>query len=91
MNNQENNQAREPKKHMTYLLLAFVLGSFGIHNFYSGHKGKGITKLVITLVSLAVLGAITGGFTSFAFLISEIWSMIEMYTVKADANGVPFN
>ena len=77
MNNQENNLAGKQKDRMTYLLLALFFGCLGAHNFYSGHTGKGIAKLVMTALV----------FTAF---ISEIWAIIEMFTVKADANGVPF-
>ncbi len=68
-----------PKSRMAYILLAFFLGSLGIHNFYSGHKKHGFIKL--GLIVACGLGLIA----------NPIWCIIEMITVTKDANGVDFN
>jgi TM2 domain-containing membrane protein YozV len=68
-----------PKSRTTYILLALFLGSFGIHNFYSGHKQHGFIKLGL-LVACGL-----------GLLANPIWSIVEMITVKQDANGVQFN
>ena len=65
------------KSRVTYIILALLLGGIGIHNFYSGHIGKGIAKIVFTAFGVTAL-------------ISGIWALIEIFTVKADAKGVPF-
>lgn len=41
-------------------LLAIFLGSFGIHKFYLGYSGAGVTMLLITLLT-CTLGAIIMG------------------------------
>lgn len=38
-------------------LLAFFLSPFGIHHFYLGNKSKGLTQLLITLLTFGI-GAI---------------------------------
>lgn len=71
--------ASAPKSRLSYILLAFFLGSLGIHNFYSGHKKHGFIKLGL-LVACGL-----------GLLVNPIWSIIEMITVKQDAEGVQFN
>ncbi|MBR2723661.1 MAG: TM2 domain-containing protein [Lentisphaeria bacterium] len=67
----------QPKSRVTYVILGLLLGGLGIHNFYSGHIGKGIAKIVLTAFGITAV-------------ISGIWALIEICTVKADAKGVPF-
>ena len=70
------------KSRVVYILLAFFLGSFGIHNFYAGYVGRGVIQLVITLLlAWLVVPAI----------VLFVWIVIEMITVTRDVNGVPFN
>lgn len=66
-----------PKSRLAYILLALFLGT--IHNFYAGYTGKGVTQLLITVLSLGVLS-----------LISWIWAIIDICVVSKDAKGVPF-
>ncbi len=67
-----------PKSRVAYILLAFFLGSLGIHNFYSGNKKHGIIKLVLFFLCIG-------------FIVNPIWCIIEMITVTKDENGVNFN
>ena len=71
--------ATAPKSRLTYILLAWFLGVFGVHNFYSGHKKQGYIKLGL----LAACGL--------GLLANPIWCIIEMITVKQDSEGVNFN
>ena len=71
--------ASAPKSRITYILLAWFLGVFGVHNFYSGHKKHGFIKLGL-LVACGL-----------GLLVSPIWSIVEMITVKEDSEGVKFN
>ncbi len=71
--------ASAPKSRITYILLAWFLGVFGVHNFYSGHKKNGYIKLGL-LVACGL-----------GLLVSPIWSIVEMITVKEDSEGVKFN
>jgi len=69
----------EAKSRTLYIVLAIVLGEFGIHNFYSGHTTYGIIKLVVTIFTSGILVWAAWG-----------WAIYEAITVKEDANGVPF-
>lgn len=61
-------------------LLAFILGGWGVHNFYLGHTGKGAVQLIL---GLSVVGLV----------ISVIWALIEMVMIFTgslnDAEGRP--
>jgi TM2 domain-containing membrane protein YozV len=63
-----------------YVLLGIFFDVFGVHNSYAGYIGRGITKLLITILSFGVL-----------FWISWIWSFIEIIVVRIDSRGVPFS
>ena len=43
-----NSSSVEPKNRMATTLLASILGSFGIHQFYLGNTGSGIARILIT-------------------------------------------
>lgn len=63
-------------------LLAFFLGSLGIHNFYLGYNTKGTWQLILTLVGwIIIVGPI----------ISGIWALVEFVQILTgsinDANG----
>ena len=70
-------QPSNQKDRLTYILLGLFLGGLGIHNFYSGHAERGVAKIILTIL---IIPAVFSG----------IWSLIEICTVKADVNGVPF-
>lgn len=59
-------------------LLAFFLGTLGIHDFYLGFKGRGIIKIILTV-------------TVFGAIVSEIWALIDFILIllgsKRDADG----
>ena len=45
--------AKDPRKSkMTAGLFGIFLGLFGVHNFYLGYKGKAITQVVVSSVSI---------------------------------------
>lgn len=67
------------KSRAAYVIIGFLLGEFGIHNFYAGYTGRGIAQLLITILSFGLL-----------FWVSWIWAVVEMLTVEKDAKGVPF-
>lgn len=68
------------KNKWVYILLGLFLGEFGIHNFYTGYIGRGIVKLLITILSFGYL-----------CWISWIWAIVEICTVRIDSRGVPFS
>lgn len=66
-------------------LLAFFVGTLGVHNFYLGHTGRGIAQLVLTL-------------TVIGFPISALWAFVEFILILLrsgryayDASGIPLN
>ena len=67
------------KDKTVYLILAILLGSLGIHNFYAGYAAKGVIQLLATLLSC--------GFLS---LFVWIWAIVEGVTVEKDSDGRPF-
>jgi TM2 domain-containing membrane protein YozV len=64
-----------PKTRLAYILLALFLGTLGIHNFYAGHTKHGVIKLVL-LVACGL-----------GLIVNPIWSIVEIITVKQDAQG----
>lgn len=69
------------KSKLTAGLLGIFLGSFGVHNFYLGFKGKAVGQLLITLLSCFFLSPVSG-----------IWGFIEGIMIltgssKVDAEG----
>lgn len=63
----------------TYVVLAFFLGMFGVHNFVAGRSGVGAAQLLITLLT---------GWLIFPLAIVGIWVLVEMFAVSTDGNGV---
>lgn len=70
--------AVELKSKWAFILLGIFLGEFGIHNFYLGYVGRGVAKLLITILSFGWL-----------FWVSWIWGVVEICTVRRDAKGRP--
>jgi TM2 domain-containing membrane protein YozV len=69
----------QPTSRVLYVVLGLFFGCLGVHNFLAGYTRKGIIQLLITLCT----------FFFGAFFVA-IWALIEIFTVKADADGVPF-
>ena len=74
-----NTMLMSGKSRTAYIILAILLGEFGIHSFYAGYSGKGTVQLLIT-----VLSAGSGSF------ISWLWAVSDIFSVKSDARGIPF-
>lgn len=68
--------ANTQKSRKVFIILGVLLGWLGIHNFYAGYFLKGAFQLALALLT--------------AGLVSLIWSWIEVFIIKEDANGVPF-
>lgn len=60
------NLKEESKSKIAAALMAFFLGTFGVHNFYLGYNGKAMTQLLLTILSCGLLSFFTG-----------LWSFIE--------------
>ena len=64
-------------------LLGIFLGSVGVHNFYLGYTSKGLTQLLMTVLSCGILSFVSG-----------IWGLIEGIqiltgSISVDAEGNP--
>ena len=67
------------KSLLAYVLLGVFLGCYGIHDFYAGYTTNGVAKLLITLLTCG-LGSI----------VTMIWAIVDICTVRKDASGRPF-
>ena len=77
----------EQKSVIVAALLAFFLGTLGIHNFYLGYTNKAVTQLLLTLVG----SVITCGLSAIAV---QVWAIVEGVqlltgSINMDANGIP--
>lgn len=67
------------KNQLAYCLLAFFLGIFGVHNFYAGRWKRGLTQLLITLLTFFV-----------GVIFTHLWAIINIFTIHTDAKGNEF-
>jgi TM2 domain-containing membrane protein YozV len=72
-----------PKSRLAAGLLAIFLAGLGIHNFYLGYTSKGLTQLLISVLSCGYL-----------WIFMAIWEFIEgirvlIGSVNTDATGRP--
>ena len=72
-----------PKQWIVAVLLAFFLGTLGIHNFYLGYTTKGIIQLVLTIT---VVGIFVSGPWA---LIDFIMLIMRSGSYATDAQGQP--
>lgn len=72
------------KSLITFQLLAFFFGVFGIHNFYAGRVAFGIAQLILTFVLVAA-SAQSGGM---AVILVWIWAWLDIFVVRADSKGL---
>lgn len=76
--NAANGAVGEQKSKLVAVLLAFFIGSIGIHDFYLGYTRNGIIKIVLTVCTGV------GG---------SIWALIDFIrlltgSINKDANGI---
>ena len=75
--------AGAPKQWIVAVILAFFLGTLGVHNFYLGYTTKGIIQLVLTLT---FIGLIVSGIWAF---IDFIMLLMRSGDYATDAQGQP--
>lgn len=82
-----------PKSHAAAALLAFFLGSLGVHNFYLGYNSRGVIQLVMWLLSLLTVVVFIG---FLGFMVVGIWAFIEFLLILFrsgsygyDSRGIP--
>lgn len=70
-----------PKSRTTYILLAIFLGALGIHNFYAGKIGSGLSQILITLLL---------GWMIIPLVAVWFWTIVEACVVDTDGRGRKF-
>jgi TM2 domain-containing membrane protein YozV len=72
------------QKQIIAAVLAFFLGTLGIHNFYLGRRKQGIWQLVLTIV-----GSLTAIFLVGFVLIAAvwIWSIVDLIKILTGKLG----
>ena len=70
------------KSGVVYILLAFFLGTIGIHNLYAGYAKRGWTQAILTITSPL--------FAFLPLLLTAAWAWGELFVVNKSANGVFF-
>ena len=69
--------AKAPTNHILYVVLGLFFGCLGVHNFLAGYTRKAVVQLLIS-------------FTVIGLCVTTIWALVDICTVKEDADGVPF-
>ena len=67
---------------VAYLLLLFV-GGLGVHRFYLGRTGTGVTMLVLWLLGVATIAAF--GFGALLLIAVGIWTLVDLFLVPVMA------
>lgn len=74
-------------------ILAFFLGSFGVHNFYLGYNGRAVAQLCLTVVGWITAIFLVGFLLLF---VVGIWVLADLIMIltrsgscKFDSRGVP--
>ncbi|OGN99473.1 MAG: hypothetical protein A2Y90_02770 [Chloroflexi bacterium RBG_13_52_12] len=68
------------KSRIAVTLFAFFLGSFGVHRFYVGKTGTGVTMLILTIIGYATIFVIFG-FIPLAVV--WLWNLIDFIMAVA--------
>ena len=79
---ERENESVGAKNGILYILLAWFLGTIGIHNFYAGYVGRGVVQMLLTLTSWL--------FLFIPVVVVALWVLLEIFFVNKGANGVFF-
>lgn len=66
-----------------YIILSFLLGCIGMHNFYAGYWKRGLSQLALTLISPYMM--------FIPLLFAALWAELEIFFVNKSANGCYFS
>ena len=70
---------KTPRNGIIYILLAFFFGAIGLHNFYAGYWGRGLSQLCLSLIA--------PWFLYIPLLFVSIWVLLELLFVNKDSHG----
>ncbi|HET7312965.1 TM2 domain-containing protein [Salinisphaera sp.] len=74
---------QEKSMAIAYVLLIF-LGGLGIHRFYLGRVGTGITQLILSIIGWATVMFIIG---IFFLAILGVWLLIDLFLTAGIVNA----
>lgn len=63
-----------------YIILGLFFGLLGVHNFYAGRFARGVWQLLCTMVL---------GWFIVGLLITAVWVIVDLITIKTDGAGDP--
>ena len=69
-----------PKSRSIYIVLGLLFGCLGVHNIYAKRNNVGAVQLIFFLMFF---------WTLIVPAILIVWSVIEIFRVKVDGNGIP--
>ncbi len=75
----ESGERENPKSGIVYILLAFFLGTLGIHNFYAGFWKRGMLQLFLTLTASL--------FLYLPLIVTSLWALGELLFKRKSADG----
>lgn len=78
----ETGEHGNPKSGVVYILLAWFLGTIGIHNFYAGYVVRGTVQLMLTLFSPM--------FLFIPLIITALWAFVELLFQNKSRGGRRF-
>lgn len=74
---------QEKSMAIAYILLIF-LGGLGIHRFYLGRVGTGITQLLLSIIGWATVAFVIG---IFFLVILGIWLLVDLFLTAGIVNS----
>lgn len=72
-----------PKSGVIYIVLAWFLGTLGLHNFYAGYVLRGTAQLLMTLMAQF--------FMFIPLLIAAVWAYLDLLLQNKSRNGEYFS
>lgn len=81
-------QGYQQKSRLAAALLAFMFGTFGVHNFYLGFKNRAVIQLVVSIVgAFLTCGVATAAIAIWGF-VEGVQLIIGNEEHRYDGNGV---
>ena len=79
----ESGEHANPKSGVIYILLAWFLGTIGIHNFYAGYAGRAVIQLLLTLSAPLFLFV--------PLIVTALWAFLELLFQNTSRGGRKFS